>query len=339
MKAPAVGTSSKAMRRPNSSADRHTPDGPPICTACASRAPQSSSMRPMRDAERIFVDARALAVAATPSGSWCRWTCGVPMPAHQAPPCSAMCAAAQKVSTLLTDGRLAEVAVLDREGRADARRAALAFQRFDQRRFLAADVGAGADVDLDVEIEALAARGCACPAAPRRAGAAAPPAAARAGSGTRRAGRRSPAARRSRARRRSCPRTPGRHGACSSTRSLKVPGSPSSALQTTTCSRPAPRGTAPISVPVANPAPPRPRRLRALRSRPASPRRRAPAPRASAVARRRRPRRAARRRGGCCRRPANHSARPLRPPARRLRISSAMLRHALGVEPGDHGGR
>ena len=27
---------------------------------------------------------------------------GVPMPAHQAPPCSAMCAAAQKVSTLFT---------------------------------------------------------------------------------------------------------------------------------------------------------------------------------------------------------------------------------------------
>ncbi len=48
MNAPAVGTSSKAMRRPNSNADRHTPDGPPTCTACVSRAPQSSRMRPMR---------------------------------------------------------------------------------------------------------------------------------------------------------------------------------------------------------------------------------------------------------------------------------------------------
>ena len=48
MKAPAVGTSSKAMRRPNSKADMHAPEGPPTCTACVSRAPQSSRMRLMR---------------------------------------------------------------------------------------------------------------------------------------------------------------------------------------------------------------------------------------------------------------------------------------------------
>ena len=51
-------------------------------------------------------------------------------------------------------GRPAEIAGLHRERRADARRAALAFQRFDQRRFLAADIGAGAQVDGDVETEA-----------------------------------------------------------------------------------------------------------------------------------------------------------------------------------------
>jgi hypothetical protein len=53
-------------------------------------------------------------------------------------------------------GRLVEVAAGDGEGRADARPARLAFQRLDQRGFLAADIGAGAEVDLDVEIEALA---------------------------------------------------------------------------------------------------------------------------------------------------------------------------------------
>jgi hypothetical protein len=52
--------------------------------------------------------------------------------------------------------RLAQVAAGDREGRADARPARLAFQRFDQGGFLAADIGAGAEVDLDVEVEALA---------------------------------------------------------------------------------------------------------------------------------------------------------------------------------------
>ena len=43
--------------------------------------------------------------------------------------------------------------MLDRERRADARRAALAFERLDQRRLLAAHIGARADVNVDVEIE------------------------------------------------------------------------------------------------------------------------------------------------------------------------------------------
>ena len=53
-------------------------------------------------AEGVFVEAGALAVAARPSGSWCRWTWPCRSPAHQAPPRSAMWVAAQKVSTLLT---------------------------------------------------------------------------------------------------------------------------------------------------------------------------------------------------------------------------------------------
>src|SRR5208337_2601409 len=51
--------------------------------------------------------------------------------------------------------RLPEIADRHREGRADARLAGLAFERLDQRRFLAADVGARAEMDLDVEVEAL----------------------------------------------------------------------------------------------------------------------------------------------------------------------------------------
>src|SRR5208283_1489939 len=41
MKAPAVGTSSKAICRRNSSGVRQTPDGPLTCTAATSPAPQS----------------------------------------------------------------------------------------------------------------------------------------------------------------------------------------------------------------------------------------------------------------------------------------------------------
>ena len=52
------------------------------------------------------------------------------------------------------DGRLAEQADLDRERRLVARLAALALDRLEERRLLAADVGAGAAPELDVEGEA-----------------------------------------------------------------------------------------------------------------------------------------------------------------------------------------
>ena len=51
-------------------------------------------------------------------------------------------------------GRLAEQPDLDRERRLVARLAALALDRLEERRLLAADVGAGAAPELDVEGEA-----------------------------------------------------------------------------------------------------------------------------------------------------------------------------------------
>ena len=48
--------------------------------------------------------------------------------------------------------RLAEQPDLDREGRLVPRLAALALDRFEERRLLAADVGAGAAPELDVEV-------------------------------------------------------------------------------------------------------------------------------------------------------------------------------------------
>ena len=55
---------------------------------------------------------------------------------------------------VVDDGRLAEQADLDRERRLVARLAALALDRLEERRLLAADVGAGAAPELDVEGEA-----------------------------------------------------------------------------------------------------------------------------------------------------------------------------------------
>ena len=60
---------------------------------------------------------------------------------------------------VVDDGRLAEQPDLDRERRLVARLAALALDRLEERRLLAADVGAGAAPDLDVEGERRS-RGC-----------------------------------------------------------------------------------------------------------------------------------------------------------------------------------
>ena len=57
---------------------------------------------------------------------------------------------------VVDDRRLAEQPDLDRERRLVARLAALALDRLEERRLLAADVGAGAAPELDVEGEARA---------------------------------------------------------------------------------------------------------------------------------------------------------------------------------------
>lgn len=49
--------------------------------------------------------------------------------------------------------RLLQITPFGREGRTISRSAALAFERVGERRFLAADIGAGAKLDADVEIE------------------------------------------------------------------------------------------------------------------------------------------------------------------------------------------
>ena len=59
---------------------------------------------------------------------------------------------------VVDDRRLAEQPDLDRERRLVARLAALALDRLEERRLLAADVGAGAAPELDVEVEARARR-------------------------------------------------------------------------------------------------------------------------------------------------------------------------------------
>ena len=81
---------------------------------------------------------------------------GVPIAAKAAPPSATIAGTLTSVSTLLTAVGLPNRPDLDRERRLVARLAAPALDRVEERRLLAADVGAGAAPDLDVEGEARA---------------------------------------------------------------------------------------------------------------------------------------------------------------------------------------
>jgi hypothetical protein len=150
VKAPAVGMSSKAMMRSNSSADA---DAGRPADLHGLRVAGAAILQHLADAdaERVFVDARAARNRRTPRGSWSRPNAG----ADAGVPVAAVQRDQRRGGEgldVVDDGRLVEIAVGHRERRPVARGAALAFERFDQRRLLAADVGTGADVDLDVEI-------------------------------------------------------------------------------------------------------------------------------------------------------------------------------------------
>ena len=130
-------------------------------------------------------------------------------------------------------GRHAEGAVLRREGRLLARLALLALERLEQPGLLAADVGAGAALSRTTS--------CAKPRAharrrrgspPRSASSIARSSTSRRAARTRRARRRRSSPRRSPRRRSGCPRASGAAPRSISSRSLKEPGSDSSALQT-----------------------------------------------------------------------------------------------------------
>ena len=80
----------------------------------------------------------------------------VPVPANDGPGAEDDVEHVDERLDVVDDGRLAEEADLDRERRLVARLAPLALDRLEDRRLLAADVGARAAADLDVEREALA---------------------------------------------------------------------------------------------------------------------------------------------------------------------------------------
>jgi hypothetical protein len=109
-----------------------------------------------RRAERILVDTGACAVSADRKDL----TAGGLVRAFAAEPIAAPLDHArggEKGLDIVHHGRLIVEAAGHREGRALARDTALALERLDQRRLLAADVGARTQVDLDVEVEAVAA--------------------------------------------------------------------------------------------------------------------------------------------------------------------------------------
>ena len=188
MKAPAVGTSSKAMCRRNSSGVRHTPDGPLTCTAATSLAPQSFSTCSTRTPNGIFVESRPRAIA----GHGKDLRAGRVLRAASGEHPTAMQRDLGRLGErldIVDHRRLAEIAHRHREGRPNARLARLALEQFDQRQFFAADVGAGAEMNLDVEIESLRPADASAQAGGRVASRRASPQAVPGDSGTRRADR------------------------------------------------------------------------------------------------------------------------------------------------------
>ncbi len=104
-------------------------------------------------AERVFVQAGPITVAAD-RVDFCTGRFGR---ANAGPARSAVCGYVDDRADGLNighNGRLAAIALFNGEGRSDSRGAALALERFDQRRVFAADVSAGANVNTDIEIKA-----------------------------------------------------------------------------------------------------------------------------------------------------------------------------------------
>ena len=163
--------------RSSSSGVTKLPAAPPSSTACSAgrrHAARELEQLAQRRPERHLVDAGSLDCAGDAEQLRARSTRSVPMCAYAGPPSSTIGSTLTSVSTLLTTVGCPNRPSVDRERRLVARLAAVALDRVEQRRLLAADVGAGAPAHLDVEREA-ARRGC-----PRRAGRARGPARSRA---------------------------------------------------------------------------------------------------------------------------------------------------------------
>jgi hypothetical protein len=160
---------------------------------------------PDRMAVGVFVDPRVEAVAADAE----QLGAVAALRAHVVEPLRALVENARGMAEglhIVDHGRIAEIAPIDREGRAGLRFARQPFAGTDQGAFLAADIGAGAHLDTDIEIEPADRRGSPFPGV--RAGGALPARVpeGRAGRHIRRAGKGSLPSPRPRGRRLSCPR-------------------------------------------------------------------------------------------------------------------------------------
>ena len=158
--APAARVASKVSARSSSSGPTKTPAAPPRSTACSGRPPAtppaSSSSSPRRDPERHLVEARPLDAAGHAEELGAGRLLGADRGVGRHRPRPRSSSTFSRVSTLLTTRRLAEQSRVDRERRLVPRLAAVPLDRVEERRLLAADVGAGAAAKLDVEADAVA---------------------------------------------------------------------------------------------------------------------------------------------------------------------------------------
>ena len=130
--------------------------GEQVVPAAAHAAGMALDQLAQRDAHLLFDVARLVHVA----GNAEQLGAGVVRPAdaaNQAAPRRMMSGRPRDGLDVVDRGRAAVEADIGRERRLEPRHALLAFQAFQQRGLLAADIGAGAVVDVEVEVEARAA--------------------------------------------------------------------------------------------------------------------------------------------------------------------------------------
>ena len=151
---PAARVSSCVSGMSSSSGRTNVPAAPPSSTACSVRpapARRPSRSAPAASCRTALRRRRGTGRCRRGRTAACRSDCAVPIARERRAAIQDDVRHVRQRLDVVDHGRLAEEPGVHRERRLVARLAAPPFDRFEDRRLFAADVGAGAAADLDVE--------------------------------------------------------------------------------------------------------------------------------------------------------------------------------------------